>query len=234
MINARINASVQRPSPPRPCNDISTRRRRHGHLPLQPEPHRLEPEPEQRPLAMHRFPRLPRRRLGRVAPLPPLDRRRLLGRRLQRQRLHGRETIVRRVRPSAHGHEARLLARGVAPGALPLPLLRRPPLPFLPPLPPPRFLLLRPQLRRLVFQILGRFALVELLALEVDDGFLGRGVDGLGGVRAAPFAEGALERGAGGWGWGHVGWGEGGVGGVAVVEAQGGWGAGEVCLGGAG
>lgn len=178
---------------------------------------------------MNRFARLARR-LGRVAPLPSLHRRRLS--RLQRQRLHRWETLVRRFGPT-QGHETRLLARGVAPRALPFPLLRRAPLAFFLPLPSSCFFFLRPQFRCMVFEIFGRFTLVELLALEVYDCLLRRGVDHFGGARATAFAEGTFERRAPGWGCGHVGWGDDGVG-VAVIEAQGGWGAREVCLGGAG
>ena len=91
------------------------------------------------------------------------------------------------------GHETRLFTRGVALGSLPLSLLRRPPLAFLLLLPSPGLLFLRPRFSLLVFEILGRFAFVELLPFEVDEGFVGGGVEDVGRVRAGAHPEGAFE-----------------------------------------
>ena len=129
------------------------------------------------------------------------------------------------------GHETRLLARRVTLGPFPFPLFRCPALFFFLLLPPSGFLLLCACLGGLVFEIFGRFAFVEFLPFEIDEGFLvSDGID-VGGVGAGPHSKGDAFKGRAspGWGYGFSG----GDDGVGVVEAEGGGRAGEVGLRGA-
>lgn len=92
----------------------------------------------------------------------------------------------------ACGHETRLLARGVALCSLPFSLFRRPSLVFHFLFPSSGFFFLRTRFCLLVFQVLGRFSLVELLALHLYDCLLGGWVE-VCGVRTTAHAEGAFE-----------------------------------------
>ena len=134
-----------------------------------------------------------------------------------------------RVHPARRDrHETRLLARSITLRPFPLPLFRRPPLLFFLLLPSSGFLLLRARFGGLVFEVFGRFALVELLPFQVDEGFLvGDGID-VGGVGAGAHSEGdAFQGGASpGWGYGFRRGDEC----VGVVETEGGGRAGEVGL----
>ena len=198
-VPSSINQSaptLERKSPTPISHNTNRSTGRLGHLPLQSQPHSLEPEPKQRPLTVHRFARLSCRRFGRVTPLPSLYRLMMScpkNHLLRQCLLHRRKALVRLLPPCCQ-ETARSLTRGVAPRSLPFPLFRRPALLFFLLLPSSRFLFLRTRFRLLILEIFGGFSLVEFLALDVHDCFLGCWVDNdVSRVRATAEAEGAFE-----------------------------------------